>query len=75
MTDTRPLEVRIREYLNTNSTAMDTVEALLNSGRIPPGGHRAALRASIDTFRHTADDIRKLLDGEELTITIREIEL
>ena len=71
-TDTRPIEARLREYVDVNSAGLATVRALLDSGRVPPGEHATALRGHIEFWARIAGDLEMILAGDELEFTVNE---
>lgn len=71
-TPQRPIEERLREYVDVNSEGLATVRELLNQGRLPAGPNTDALRTMVDFWDRIAGDLEKIIDGDELEHTVGE---
>ncbi|QGZ16777.1 hypothetical protein PBI_DEWDROP_130 [Microbacterium phage Dewdrop] len=64
----RPLEVRLQEYLNHGRRTAEQLLLIANTmdERFPTESQTAELRATAKVQQIVADDLEKLLRGEEL---------
>lgn len=78
MPNPRPIEVRLREYRDINLAMADHVQALIKNTPTPATAEAAdalvGLRANMDLWCIIAADLTKILDGEELKISVAVVE-
>lgn len=72
----RPIIDRLTEYRDINLAMARQVEALIVHHDPPDRAAQDALtglRANVELWRHVARDITKILEGEELEVTVAEV--